>query len=251
MVKKILIYSTMSLCCAISAFSQKENKDIKRGNELYRQEKFTEAEVEYRNGLDKNSASFGANYNLGNTLYKEGKYEEAIQQYQIAGSGLKDAKQNATIHHNIGNAFLKQQKYGESIKSYKNALRYNPNDEDTRYNLAYAQKMLIQQQNQQNNNGDNKEDNKDQNQQNQQNQNQQNQNQDKQDNQDQKQDNQNQQSQQNDQKQDKQQQNKPQMSRENAEQILKALEEDEKSLQEKIKLQEKKDAKRYNVEKDW
>jgi len=142
----------------------------------------------------------------------------------------------------------RKKKYDESIKAYKKALRYSPNDEDTRYNLAYAQKMLIQQQNQQDNNDQNKEDNKDQNQQDQ---NQQNQNQDKQDNKDQKQDNKDQQSQQNDQKQDKPQQNKPQMSRENAEQILKAMEEDEKELQEKIKLQEKKDAKRYNVEKDW
>jgi len=212
--------SILLLCCGITAFSQKENKDIKQGNKLYEQGKYAEAEVEYREGLKKNPQSYGANFNLGNALYKQEKYEDAIQHYQIAGSGLKDNKEKAAISHNIGNAFLKKEKYEESVKAYKQALRYNPTDEDTRYNLAYAQKMLLQQQQQQ-----------------QDNQNQENQNNDNQD--------------QNKNQQQQQQQNDQNMSKENAEQILKSIEEDEKELQEKIKLKEKKDTKRYNVEKEW
>jgi len=217
-----IIISTLLLCSSVAVFSQKENTDIKKGNELYEQGKYVEAEVKYREGLKKNPQSYGATYNLANALYKQERYEDALEYYQVAGSKLKekDNLEKAAVAHNIGNALLKTDKYAESIQAYKQALRYNPNDEDSRYNLAYAQQMLLQQPPQQ----------------------QSGQNQDDQ-NQDQNNQNKNQQQQ--------QQQNDQSMSKENAEQILKAIEEDEKDIQEKIKLKEKKDAKRYNVEKEW
>ncbi len=220
-----IIISISLFCCSAAAFSQKENNDIKKGNEQYDQGKYDQAEIEYHKGLQKNSQSYGANYNLGNTLYNQKKYEDAIQQYQIAGSKLKenDKLGKADVAHNLGNALLKTGKYAESIQAYKQALRYNPNNEETRYNLAYAQQMLQQQQQQQpQQNEDNQDQNKDQNDQNK-----------------------------NQQQQEQQQQNDQNMSKENAEQILKAIEEDEKDIQEKIKLKEKKDTKRYNVEKEW
>ena len=219
-----IIISISFLCCHFVAFSQKENSDVKKGNELYDKGKYVEAEVKYREGLKKNSQSYGATYNLANALYKQERYEDAIEQYQIAGSKLKekDKLEKAAVSHNIGNALLKTEKYAESVQAYKQALRYNPDDEDARYNLAYAQQMLQQQPPQQ----------------------QPDQNQDQ--NQDQNDQNKNQQ-----QQQQEQQQNDQNMSKENAEQILKAIEEDEKEIQEKIKLKEKKDTKRYSVEKEW
>ena len=216
-----IIISTFLLCSSVAAFSQKENTDIKKGNELYEQGKYVEAEVRYREGLKKNPQSYGATYNLASALYKQERYEDAIEYYQVAGSKLKekDNLEKAAVSHNIGNALLKTQKYAESIQAYKQALRYNPNDEDSRYNLAYAQQMLQQQPPQQQND-QNQDQNQDQN--NKQNKNQQ-----------------------------QQQQNDQSMSKENAEQILKAIEQDEKDIQEKIKLKEKKDTKRYSVEKEW
>jgi len=219
-----IIISILFLFSGTVAFSQKENSDIIQGNKLFEQGKYTEAEVKYREGLEKNPQSYGANFNLGNALYRQEKYDDALQYYQIAGSRLKDndKKEKSAVFHNMGNAFVKKEKYDEGIKAYKQALRYNPNDEDTRYNLAYAQQMLLEQQQQQQNN----------------------QNQENQPNEDNQEPNKNQ-------KQQQQQQNDQNMSRENAEQILKAIEEDEKDIQEKIKLKEKKDTKRYSVEKEW
>jgi tetratricopeptide (TPR) repeat protein len=218
-----IIISILFLFGGTVAFSQKENSGIKQGNKLYDQGKYTEAEVKYREGLEKNSQSYGANFNLGNALYKQGKYDDALQHYQIAGNRLKDndKKEKSAVFHNMGNTLVKKEQYEDGIKAYKQALRYSPNDEDTRYNLAYAQQMLLEQQQQQQNN----------------------QNQENQPNEDKQDPNKN--------KQQQQQQNDQNMSRENAEQILKAIEEDEKNIQEKIKLKEKKDTKRYSVEKEW
>ena len=142
-----IIISISLLCYGVAAFSQKENEDIKKGNELYEQKEYVQAEVKYRQGLKKNPQSYGAAYNLANALYKQERYEDAIEYYQIAGSKLKekDNLEKAAVAHNIGNALLKTEKYTESIQAYKQALRYNPNDEDSRYNLAYAQQMLLQQ----------------------------------------------------------------------------------------------------------
>ena len=64
---------------AFSAHAQKEYKDIRSGNKAYEDGKYTEAEIEYRKGLSKNSNSFESNFNIGNALYKQGKYKELPQ----------------------------------------------------------------------------------------------------------------------------------------------------------------------------
>ena len=214
--------------------AQQESADIRSGNKYYKQEKYTEAEVEYRKGLNKNKDSFEGHFNLGDALYKQEKFDDAIEQFKIAGTQAEDDKGKlAAVNHNIGNALLQQQKYAESIAAYKQALKNNPKDDETRYNLAYAQEMLRQQQQQQ-----------------------QNQNQDNKDNNKQDEQKQNQQQEQNKQEQEQQdqelQQPQPQeqtMSKENAEQILEALLQDEKETQEKAKRATMKSSKK--ADKDW
>ena len=147
----------------------------------------------------------------------------------------KDEK--AKIYHNIGNSFLKSQKYKESIEAYKNALRNNPNDMDTKYNLIYAQKKLQQQQQQQQ-----QDQNQDQNQ---------NQDQDQQKNQDQDKKDQNQDQDKKDQdKEQQQQQQKPKISKEDAQRLLQALANDEKKTQKKVK-EEQAAAVKVKTEKEW
>lgn len=233
---KRLVWLCVGLWCAAAPLSaQKESGDVRRGNKSYENEKYVDAEVDYRKGLEQNNKSFSATFNLGNALYRQQKYPEAIEQFQAAAHLAGDDKQRvASAYHNIGNALLQSGEYAKSIEAYKQALRRNPTDDETRYNLVYAQQMLQQQQQQ------------DQQQQNQQDQQQQ--NQDQQQNQQEQQDNQ----QDNDQKQNQnQQQNQQQMSQEQAEQILKALEQDERDTQEKVKEAQMRNAKRYKVEKDW
>ena len=143
------IFLMLLLFPMLSLLAQKESRNVNAGNKHYVKEKFVESEVEYRKGLEKNNSSFSANFNLGNALYRQEKYEDAAEQFNraaaLAGS---DSKRIAAANHNKGNALLNAQKIDEAIDAYKEALRHNPNDHDTRYNLAYA-KHMKQQQNQQ------------------------------------------------------------------------------------------------------
>ncbi len=203
-------------------FSQEEYVDVRDGNKLYKSKQYTDAEIAYRKGLLKNPKSLEAAYNLGNALFKQEKYAEALEQYQrvVPTANISKAKLASALH-NTGNALLMQQKVAESIEAYKNSLRINPKDDETRYNLAYAQHLLK--------------------------------NQDKQDKQDQKQDQQKQDDQQNKkEKNEDEKQEQPQpsdISKDRAEQILEALMQDEKDTMEKAKKQPK--SSRKGTDKDW
>lgn len=130
--------------------AQEEWSDVREGNKLYKSEKYIDAEVAYRKGLQKNRMSFEAYYNLGNALFKQKKYPEALEQYKIALALQPTEKAKiAAVYHNVGNALLSDKKIQESIDAYKMALKANPKDDETRYNLAFAQTLLQQQKNNQ------------------------------------------------------------------------------------------------------
>ncbi|MDR2824049.1 MAG: tetratricopeptide repeat protein [Prevotellaceae bacterium] len=153
MKKQLLIYLLL-IINVLAAFSQKANNDITHGNEKYNVNQFTDAEVEYRKALSADSTSFIANYDLGNALYRQGKYGEALDCYLQSLANIKNnkklqPKQLAATFHNVGNALLTAQQYEQSIEAYKNALKINPRDDETRYNLAYAQQFLRKNQQQQ------------------------------------------------------------------------------------------------------
>lgn len=215
------------------AQSRETNKLIKKGNDFYNNKKFNDAEVEYRKALEKNKSSFAGKFNLADALYKQGKFEDAAKIFKELSNSTQNKEELAKVNYNLGNSYLKQEKYRESVESYKKALKLNPKDEDARYNLAYALKMIQkQQQNQQNQD----QQNKDQQKQNQQNQNQQNQDQQNknQENKDQEQQNQQNQQQQN-QENKSQKQNSNQLSEEQAKQMLEAIGQNEKEAKDKLK----------------
>jgi len=270
--KKIIILSIL-ITISFSAFSQKEvRKQLREGNKEYRQEKYTESEIAYRKALETNAQSTDAAYNLGNSLYKQGKYPEALKQYQEVTISDVDAKTMAATYHNIGNIFMNQQDYAKSITAYKISLKNNPTDNETRYNLALAQKLLQNQQQNQDKDKQNQDKNKDKQDQDQnkdkQNQDQnkdkqnQDQNKDKQDQKDQNKDKQDQKDQQQQNNQDNKQDNKQgktqqnqqqneQMSPENAQQILDALLQNEKDTQDKVKEAQMRQIKTGKTDKDW
>ena len=222
--------------------AQREAPQIRRGNHDYRNQDFTEAEVNYRRALERNDSSFVAHYNLGNALMRQDKYGDAAKAYADAlddyrKDHLTDSIALAHTFHNMGNALFGTQNYGPAVEAYKEALRLNPSDNDTRYNLVKALEMLKEQQQQQ---------------QNQQNKDQQQQNQDQQQQQ-QQQEQQQQEQQQQEQQQEQQQQEQQdpqQIDKETAEQILQALEQNEQETQEKVNLQRQQGQKR-RVEKNW
>jgi tetratricopeptide (TPR) repeat protein len=209
-----------------------EQKLIREGNKYYKKNKFSEAEKNYINALGKKPNSYRGIFNLGDALYKQGKYKESAEQFEILTQRKTSNDTLAKVYHNLGNAYLKQKEYEKSINAYKNALKKNSNDEETRYNLAYAQKMLKQQQEQQ--------------QQQQQKQNQDNKEQNKKDNEN-KNDNKNKDKNKDE---NKEQQQKQNISKEDAQRLLEALNNDEKKLRDKMNEQKVRVAK-TQIEKDW
>jgi len=228
----------------ISAYGQNERKVIRDGVRAYENEEFGEAEVQFRKAENINQESYEAEFNTGAALYGQEKYEETVKQYQSLLDQTDDAGKTARIWHNIGNSLLEAQQYAPSIEAYKNSLRLNPSDEDTRYNLAYAKQKLNEQQQQ---NQDQEQD-KDQEQQDQE--------QDNDKDQDQDQNNDQQQDQNNDQQQDQgdyQQDQQPvprEISKEDAERMLKAIQQQEKDVKEKVD-KKKAAAAKVKTEKDW
>lgn len=268
--KKIHLVLILCVAVSFSANAQNEGKHIRQGNSAYEKGNFESAAEAYRKGVEQNAYSYEANFNLGDALYQQGEYEPAAKQFDLLRQPGMDKKKLADVYHNLGNSMMEQQKYQEAANAYKEALRNNPNDADTRYNLVYALEKLKQQQQQQQENQDQQQDQKDQqdqknqDQQNQDQQDQEQQDQQNQENQDQQQqdqkegqeeqqENQQQQQGEENQQQDQQQQpNKPkdEISRAEAERILQALQMDENKLHEDQK-KKKVQGQRVKILKEW
>jgi len=227
-----------------ASFSQSLRGLVNDGVENYNEGNFSDAEVNFKKGVEKSPESFEAKFNLGDAFFKQERYDEAIQSYNSALAFTKDDLEKARVHYNIGNSLLKVQKINESIEGYKKSLKLNPGDQEAKYNLSYALELLKNkddQQQQKNDKDQNKDKNGDQNK---------DQNQD-QDKKDQQKDQQNKQDQQKQDQQDKKQQQPQQrqkISKEEAERILEALKDNEKDLQKELR---KIKGKRVKTDKDW
>lgn len=112
------------------------------GNKQAEAEVFDEAEIAYRMALSKVPEKSEALYNLGNTHFQEQDFEEAKQRYFQTQKFTENKSSKHHAFHNLGNVFMKQKDYVKAVESYKNALRNNPQDEETRYNYALAKEML-------------------------------------------------------------------------------------------------------------
>ena len=216
------------------AYGQKNERDyLRSGNKLYKDSTFVKAEVDYRKALELEPKSTDAIYNLGNSLLMQQKAKEAMEQYEAASRLEKDKMKLAQIYHNMGVILQSSKQLPQCIEAYKEALRNNPKDNETRYNLALAQKQLKDQQQQQQNQDQQQEQKQDQ----------------KQDEKEQNKDQQDQQQKDQQQNQQQQQQQQNQMSKENAEQLLRAAMQDEKNVQDKVKKGIRVEGRK--LEKDW
>ncbi len=266
----LLLLLCISMAQVANAQSSTARKETRKGNKEYKQEHFDKAEINYRRALHDDSTAYRAHYNLGNTLYRQKKYDEAASHYEQALSTPDlNAKTRSKILHNRGNCNLKNglgkenraegmQQFQQAVNDYQEALKLDPKNDDTRYNLSYAKKLLQQAQQQQqqqgggkdNQNQDQNKDNKDQ-----QGNNGQNQQKDQQEQNDQK-DQKGQQNQQNqpqnkkDREQQKRQQQQQQQKKKDAERLLEAVKNNEKNtMKENAKHVEA--ASSNKIEKDW
>ena len=146
----LLLFFTLAVTTEIAAQKdtitqqRQARKMLRQGNELYKKEKFTDASVAYKKALGENSNYDKANYNLGNALYQNKNFKEAIPQYELTTKTATNPATKAAAFHNIGNAMMESKNYKGAVDAFKNALRNNPNDDETRYNLAVAQKLVDQ-----------------------------------------------------------------------------------------------------------
>lgn len=225
----------LMLALAMNVSAQKEERNyIRKGNRQFADSSFVDAEVSYRKAMDINPSSGIAMYNLGNALSQQNKMEDAMKVYSDALKLEKDKEQLGKIYHNMGVIIQSQKDYAKAIEAYKQSLRNDPCNMDTKYNLALCQKLLKdQQQNQQNQDQQQKEE-------------QQKQEQQENNNQNKNQDNKQQDQQQNS---GQQQNQEEKMSKENAEQLLRSVMQDEKDVQEKVKKQQV--IQGGKLEKDW
>lgn len=265
----IVILSVLSF----SLWAQGERKYVREGNDAYYDGKPDKAIESYQKALEEAPESPEAHFNLGNAYYKQKDYEKATASYQTAAGLFKDDKQKAEALHNIGNSYFDQEKFKEAKEAYQQALRLNPNDNDTRYNLAMANKMLQKKEEEQDEqNQDQEKQDKEQDEENQQEQQKEQKDQGEQEQQDEQEgeekqsDDKNSQEKEGDQKESKPEDSKDggdqekeaqpqavegQLSKEEAKRMLEALKNEEQKLQERLMLMQKKKGDRKNLEKDW
>lgn len=210
---------TIFLALVTVVQAQNDRQLIRSGNGFYRARQYVKAETDYRKALSKNPQNPQAAYNLGRVLQQQGKNKEALSQYEASAKLEKDRKRRAMSYHNMGTIHQKDKQLDKAIKDYKQALLYNPKDNETRYNLAQCLRLRQQQQQQQQQQQKSK--------QNKQNKN--NQNKDKQ---------------------NKQQPKDNKMSRENAEQMLQAAMQEEQATQQRLQRAMRQPARRQNA-KNW
>ncbi len=224
----------------LQSIAQKDAHHVYNGNDFYHSGKISESSREYATALELNPTNRKANFNLGNALYRTGQaiksggvnipqgnnitpdslaklaFEQAAQNFAVVANSVSNKDTLYQAWHNMGNCYLQKKDFPQAVEAYKKALKLNPKDEDTRYNLAYALKNMPKDKKSgggQNNKPENK-----------------------------KEENKN----------DKDKNAQPQqnqMNKEQADQLLKALMDSEKKLQDKRK--QKAQQTNTEVEKDW
>lgn len=237
------VFSVLS-CMSVSA-QDSDRRDVRRGNRDFRKEDYKAAEIDYRKAIVKDSASFAAGYNLGNTLYRMGDKEQAGKIYDKIRDAAALSPYAADYYYNTGNVVADAENWQAAVDAYRQALLRNPSDMDAKENYIYARKKLEEQQNQQN------QDNQDQKDQSQDQDNDKN-GQDDQDNQndrnDQNQDNQDR----NDGGQDQNRQGRqPKITPQAAQQMMQAIQAKEKETQEKVNKEKAQVLKSRQKEKNW
>ncbi len=231
MTMKRISFIIFSLFFAMSFASAQNVRDyIRRGNRQYRDSVYDKAQVQYQKGFEKDSNYVEIDYNLANSLLVQGQPKEAMRLYEKASKVEHDKVKRHMIFHNMGVILQSQKQFGPAIEAYKEALRNDPKDDETRYNLVLCQRQM-KNQNQQGGGQDNKEG-------------------DKQEKDQQKQEQQKQEQKKDEQKQQQQQQQENQMSKENAEQMLNAAMQNERQTQDKVKKQLQQSQPR-RLQKQW
>lgn len=126
----------------VFSYAQEDLKLTAEGNKKFKEKKLIDAEATYREAFSANLKNAIPEYNLGNTLYTDEHIDAARSKYASSAESAQSKTDKHKAFHNLGNTYMLQKKYQQAVDAYKNALRNNPTDDETRYNLALAKKML-------------------------------------------------------------------------------------------------------------
>lgn len=245
---KRLMILILALASAVTVSAQTDRKEVRAGNKAFRKGDFRKSEIDYRKAVLKDSLSVAAQYNLASSLYRQDDYEgaqKALSSIAETVSAVETVGTKADFYFNQGDVALAQKDYASAVKSFRQSLLLRPDDMDAKENYIYAKEMLRQSQdnqsqdNQGGQDGDNSQN---------------------QDNQDNNQDN-NQQQNNDNQQQNNQNQQNPQdqnnaaaegnISRQQARQMLNAIQAKEKETQDKVKKEKAEMLKSRQKEKNW
>lgn len=235
---KRLMILILALVSAVTVSAQTDRKEVRAGNKAFRKGDFRKSEIDYRKAVLKDSLSVAAQYNLASSLYRQDDYEgaqKALSSIAETVSAVETVGTKADFYFNQGDVALAKKDYASAVKSFRQSLLLRPDDMDAKENYIYAKEMLRQSQdNQGGQDGDNS------------------QNQDDQDNQN---------NQDNNQQQNNQNQQNPQdqnnaaaegnISRQQARQMLNAIQAKEKETQDKVKKEKAEMLKSRQKEKNW
>lgn len=239
---KRLMILILALASAVTVSAQTDRKEVRAGNKAFRKGDFRKSEIDYRKAVLKDSLSVAAQYNLASSLYRQDDYEgaqKALSSIAETVSAVETVGTKADFYFNQGDVALAQKDYASAVKSFRQSLLLRPDDMDAKENYIYAKEMLRQSQdNQGGQDGDNSQNQDDQNNQN---------NNQQQNNDNQQQNNQNQQN--------PQDQNNAaaegNISRQQARQMLNAIQAKEKETQDKVKKEKAEMLKSRQKEKNW
>ncbi len=134
-----IIVSVLLFIVNMNSFSQEKDKNLPKANEDFASKNFVEAEAGFRISAS-NTKKAVASYNLGIAIYKQKSGAEAKSAFAKAATLSKEHPEKHNAYHNLGNSLMLEKKFDQAMEAYKNALRNNPEDEETRYNFALAKK---------------------------------------------------------------------------------------------------------------
>lgn len=143
--KQVIFFMSLLFSLAICAQEEvKKEKDkiLPKANEAFAEKKYTEAEAQYRISNSKGISGAASSYNLGNSIYRQNHFSESKYAYSQAYEKAITKEEKHKALHNLGNVYMKEKQYSKAVEAYKNALRNNPSDEETRYNYALAKEYL-------------------------------------------------------------------------------------------------------------
>lgn len=236
---RVIVYIVLLVSSFI--FAQEDHKDLYKGNESFKGKKYIASEADYRvSASSDKSVKAASYYNLGNSIYRQNQAGEAKFKFLEATTSATTKTEKHKAFHNLGNTLMLEKNYQGAVESYKNALRNNPQDEETRYNYALAKKMLKENPPKSGGGGKDKDKNKEQ---------------DKDKNKDENQKDQNENKDKKDQNKegDKEDKGNPQpqgADKQKVENILEAVNNAEKKIQEKVNARKEKGV-RVQTDKDW